>query len=164
MYPHHPGAPPCRHSIFLSQRAYLKSVLARLGQSGCCTALLPMITKQQLCQTVKDYQLPPNLFWQYLQAVASLMYAMLGSRLNLAMQLASLSATLPAQTSTRRHCCLRLPVNEAHLTAVSSMSRTTCLLLAPRCTATPTGASSTHRRCNQQSQGCPLVFHSRSLC
>ncbi|GAA5953770.1 hypothetical protein JCM21900_006451 [Sporobolomyces salmonicolor] len=56
-------------SVFLSQQAYLETVLASLGQLECHTAPTPMIPNQQL---------------NYVQAVGSLMYAMLGTRPDLA--------------------------------------------------------------------------------
>ncbi|GAA5936889.1 hypothetical protein JCM1841_005337 [Sporobolomyces salmonicolor] len=71
-------------SVFLSQRAYLKTVLARLGQAECHTAPTPMIPNQQLIPALPDFADDPSLRRRYLQAVGSLMYAMLGTRPDLA--------------------------------------------------------------------------------
>ncbi|GAA6010078.1 uncharacterized protein JCM10292_002458 [Rhodotorula paludigena] len=71
-------------SIFLSQPAYLENALARLGQAGCCVTPTLMIPNQQLCPAANNYHSPPDLRRRYLQAVSSLMYAMLGTCPNLA--------------------------------------------------------------------------------
>ncbi|GAA5831326.1 hypothetical protein JCM3770_006872, partial [Rhodotorula araucariae] len=71
-------------SIFLSQRAYLEDVLLRLGQSGCRTAPTPMIPLSQLRAAPEDHTPSPSFRRRYLQAVGSLMYAMLGTRPDLA--------------------------------------------------------------------------------
>ncbi|GAA5857408.1 hypothetical protein JCM9279_001791 [Rhodotorula babjevae] len=70
--------------VFLSQRAYVEDVLARLDQSGVRTAPTPMIPNTQLRAAPLDHS-PSSLFRRrYLQAVGSLMYAMLGTRPDLA--------------------------------------------------------------------------------
>ncbi|GAA5955312.1 hypothetical protein JCM21900_003041 [Sporobolomyces salmonicolor] len=71
-------------SVFLSQRAYLETVLAHLGQLECHTAPTPMIPNQQLIPAPADSANDPSLRHRYLQAVGSLMYAMLGIRPDLA--------------------------------------------------------------------------------
>ena len=71
-------------SLFLSQKAYLEDVLLRLGHSGCRTAPTPMIPNQQLELSPEDHAPPPSFRSRYLQAVGSLMYAMLGTRPDLA--------------------------------------------------------------------------------
>ncbi|GAA5918682.1 hypothetical protein JCM1841_006238 [Sporobolomyces salmonicolor] len=71
-------------SVFLSQKAYLETVLARLGQANCHPASTPMIPNQQLVPAPADSVGDPSLRRRYLQAVGSLMYTMLGTRPNLA--------------------------------------------------------------------------------
>ncbi|GAA5945989.1 hypothetical protein JCM1841_004388, partial [Sporobolomyces salmonicolor] len=71
-------------SVFLSQKAYLETMLARLGQATCHTASTPMIPNQQLVPVPTDSVDDPSLRRRYLQAVGSLMYAMLGTRPDLA--------------------------------------------------------------------------------
>ncbi|GAA5949431.1 hypothetical protein JCM21900_004061 [Sporobolomyces salmonicolor] len=71
-------------SVFLSQRAYLETVLARLSQLECHTAPTSMIPNQQLIPAPPDSADEPSLRHRYLQAVGSLMYAMLGTRPDLA--------------------------------------------------------------------------------
>ncbi|GAA5885137.1 hypothetical protein JCM1840_007414, partial [Sporobolomyces johnsonii] len=71
-------------SVFLSQRAYLETVLARLSQANCHPASTPMIPNQQLVPAPVDSADDPQLRRRYLQAVGSLMYAMLGTRPDLA--------------------------------------------------------------------------------
>ncbi|GAA5920860.1 hypothetical protein JCM5296_006373, partial [Sporobolomyces johnsonii] len=71
-------------SVFLLQRAYLETVLARLGQANCHPASTPMIPNQQLVPAPVDSADEPQLRRRYLQAVGSLMYAMLGTRPDLA--------------------------------------------------------------------------------
>ncbi|GAA6056493.1 hypothetical protein JCM3770_007029 [Rhodotorula araucariae] len=70
--------------VFLSQRAYLEDVLLRLGQAGCRTAPTPMIPLSQLRAAPEDHTPSPSFRRRYLQAVGSLMYAMLGTRPDLA--------------------------------------------------------------------------------
>ncbi|GAA5945651.1 hypothetical protein JCM1841_005874, partial [Sporobolomyces salmonicolor] len=71
-------------SVFLSQKAYLDTVLACLGQANCHPAPPPMIPNQQLVPAPTDSVGGPSLRCRYLQAVGSLMYAMLGTRPDLA--------------------------------------------------------------------------------
>ncbi|GAA5945328.1 uncharacterized protein JCM15063_001077, partial [Sporobolomyces koalae] len=71
-------------SIFLSQKAYLEDVLLRLGQAGCRTAPTPMIPNSQLQLAPEDHSPSPSFRTRYLQAIGSLMYAMLGTRPDLA--------------------------------------------------------------------------------
>ncbi|GAA5913711.1 hypothetical protein JCM6882_002323 [Rhodosporidiobolus microsporus] len=66
--------------IFLSQCAYLDDVLLRLGQAGTKSALTPMIPNLQLRAAPLDYTPEPAFRRRYMQAVGSLMYAMLGTR------------------------------------------------------------------------------------
>ncbi|GAA5928646.1 hypothetical protein JCM1841_002954, partial [Sporobolomyces salmonicolor] len=58
-------------SVFLSQRAYLKTVLACLGQAECHTAPTPMIPNQQLIPAPPDFTDDPSLWHRYLQAIGS---------------------------------------------------------------------------------------------
>ncbi|GAA5927488.1 hypothetical protein JCM1841_000939 [Sporobolomyces salmonicolor] len=53
-------------SVFLSQRAYLETVLARLGQAECHTAPTPMIPNQQLIPAPPDFADDPSLRRRYL--------------------------------------------------------------------------------------------------
>ena len=69
--------------IFLSQRAYLEDVLLRLGYADGRTAPTPMQPNLQLAVAPEDHQPTPAFRSRYLQAVGSLMYAMLGPRPNL---------------------------------------------------------------------------------
>ncbi|GAA6025248.1 hypothetical protein JCM10207_006239 [Rhodosporidiobolus poonsookiae] len=71
-------------SIFLLQRAYLEDVLLRLGQSGACTAPTPMMPNLQLASSPPDHNPDAAFRRRYMQAVGSLMYAMLGTRPDLA--------------------------------------------------------------------------------
>ncbi|GAA6003269.1 hypothetical protein JCM5350_008022, partial [Sporobolomyces pararoseus] len=71
-------------SIFLSQKAYLEDVLQRLGHSDCRPAKTPMIPNLQLVPSPPDYTASPEDRKRYLQAVGSLMYAMLGTRPDIA--------------------------------------------------------------------------------
>ncbi|GAA5936882.1 hypothetical protein JCM1841_005335 [Sporobolomyces salmonicolor] len=48
-------------SVFLSQRAYLETVFARLGQAECHTATTPMIPNQQLIPAPPDFADDPSL-------------------------------------------------------------------------------------------------------
>ncbi|GAA5887223.1 hypothetical protein JCM3774_005659, partial [Rhodotorula dairenensis] len=66
--------------IFLSQRAYLEDVLLRLGHADGRTAPTPMQPNLQLAVAPEDHQPTPAFHSRYLQAVGSLMYAMLGTR------------------------------------------------------------------------------------
>ena len=66
--------------IFLSQRAYLEDVLLRLGHADGRTAPTPMQPNLQLAVAPEDHQPSPAFRSRYLQAVGSLMYAMLGTR------------------------------------------------------------------------------------
>ncbi|GAA5845570.1 hypothetical protein JCM11251_003665 [Rhodosporidiobolus azoricus] len=92
-------------SIFLSQRAYLEDVLLRLGQSGIRTTLTPMIPNQQLVAAPANY-VPDTAFRRrYMQAVGSLMYAILGTRPDLAYVVGVLG----------RHAAR---LNEAHWSAI----------------------------------------------
>ncbi|GAA6019787.1 hypothetical protein JCM10207_003694 [Rhodosporidiobolus poonsookiae] len=65
-------------------RAYLEDVLACLGQSGCRTAPTPMIPNQQLRPAPADHTPSADLRRRDLQAVGLLVYAMLGTRPDLA--------------------------------------------------------------------------------
>ncbi|GEM10170.1 hypothetical protein Rt10032_c10g4187 [Rhodotorula toruloides] len=71
-------------SLFLSQRAYLEDVLLRLDPNGRRTAPTPMVPNQQLVPAPDDHVPTPDFRRRYLQAVGSLMYAMLGTRVDLA--------------------------------------------------------------------------------
>ncbi|GAA5971756.1 hypothetical protein JCM3765_005605 [Sporobolomyces pararoseus] len=71
-------------SIFLSQKAYLEDVLLRLGHSDCRPAKTPMVPNLQLVPSPNDYTASPEDRRHYLQAVGSLMYAMLSTRPNIA--------------------------------------------------------------------------------
>lgn len=66
--------------IFLSQRAYLEDVLLRLGYADGRTAPTPMQPNLQLAVAPEDHRPTPAFRSRYLQAVGSLMYAMLGTR------------------------------------------------------------------------------------
>ena len=66
--------------IFLSQRAYLEDVLLRLGHADGRTSPTPMQPNLQLAVASEDHQPTPAFRSRYLQAVGSLMYAMLGTR------------------------------------------------------------------------------------
>ncbi|GAA5871005.1 hypothetical protein JCM3774_003501 [Rhodotorula dairenensis] len=66
--------------LFLSQRAYLEDVLLRLGYADGRTAPTPMQPSLQLAVAPEDHQPTPAFRSRYLQAVGSLMYAMLGTR------------------------------------------------------------------------------------
>ncbi|GEM12653.1 gag-Pol polyprotein [Rhodotorula toruloides] len=70
-------------SLFLSQCAYLEDVLLRLDPNGCRTAPTPMVPNQQLVPAPADHVPTPDFCRRYLQAVGSLMYAMLGTRVDL---------------------------------------------------------------------------------
>ncbi|GEM09021.1 gag-Pol polyprotein [Rhodotorula toruloides] len=71
-------------SLFLSQRAYLEDVLLCLDPNGRRTAPTPMVPNQQLVPAPDDHVPTPDFRRRYLQAVGSLMYAMLGTRVDLA--------------------------------------------------------------------------------
>ncbi|GEM11437.1 gag-Pol polyprotein [Rhodotorula toruloides] len=71
-------------SLFLSQRAYLEDILLRLDPNGRRTAPTPMVPNQQLVPAPDDHVPTPDFRRRYLQAVGSLMYAMLGTRVDLA--------------------------------------------------------------------------------
>ncbi|GEM08157.1 gag-Pol polyprotein [Rhodotorula toruloides] len=73
-----------RGSPFLSQRAYLEDVLLRLDPNGRRTAPTPMVPNQQLVPAPDDHVPTPDFCRRCLQAVGSLMYAMLGTRVDLA--------------------------------------------------------------------------------
>ncbi|GAA5957773.1 hypothetical protein JCM21900_004549 [Sporobolomyces salmonicolor] len=73
-----------REQYNIKDLAYLETVLARLGQLECHTAPTPMIPNQQLIPAPPDSADDPSLRRRYLQAVGSLMYAMLGTRPDLA--------------------------------------------------------------------------------
>ncbi|GAA5828462.1 hypothetical protein JCM3770_005313 [Rhodotorula araucariae] len=71
-------------SVFRLQRAYLEDVLLRFGQAGCRTVPTPMIPLSQLHAAPEDHTPSPSFRRRYLQAVGSLMYAMFGTRPDLA--------------------------------------------------------------------------------
>ncbi|EGU10936.1 2-hydroxymuconic semialdehyde dehydrogenase [Rhodotorula toruloides ATCC 204091] len=71
-------------SLFLSQRAYLQDVLQRFNMSDCRPSPTPMVPNQQLVAAPAVHAPSPELRRRYLQAVGSLMYAMLGTRPDLA--------------------------------------------------------------------------------
>ncbi|GEM11021.1 gag-Pol polyprotein [Rhodotorula toruloides] len=71
-------------SLFLSQRAYLEDVLLRLDPNGRRTAPTPMVPNQQLVPAPDDHVPTPDFRRRYLQAVGSLMYALLGTCVDLA--------------------------------------------------------------------------------
>ncbi|GEM08938.1 gag-Pol polyprotein [Rhodotorula toruloides] len=71
-------------SLFLSQRAYLEDVLLRLDPNSRRTAPRPVVRNQQLVPAPDDHVPTPDFRRRYLQAVGSLMYAMLGTRVDLA--------------------------------------------------------------------------------
>ncbi|GAA5886961.1 hypothetical protein JCM3774_001145, partial [Rhodotorula dairenensis] len=66
--------------LFLSQRVYLEDVLLRLGYADSRTAPTLMQPNLQLAVAPEDHQPTPAFRSRYLQAVGSLMYAMLGTR------------------------------------------------------------------------------------
>ncbi|CDR39882.1 hypothetical protein NBRC10512_000405 [Rhodotorula toruloides] len=70
-------------SLFLSQRAYLEDVLLRIDPNGTRTAPTPMVPNQQLVPAPDDHKPTPEFRRRYLQAVGSLMYTMLGTRVDL---------------------------------------------------------------------------------
>ncbi|GEM11438.1 gag-Pol polyprotein [Rhodotorula toruloides] len=71
-------------SLFLSQRAYLEDVLLCLGHADCRTAPTPTVPNQQLLPAPPDHTPSPEFRRRYLLAISSLMYAMLGTRVDLA--------------------------------------------------------------------------------
>ncbi|GEM12883.1 copia-type polyprotein, partial [Rhodotorula toruloides] len=81
-------------SLFLSQRAYLEDVLLRLDPNGRRTAPTPMVPNQQLVPAPDDHVPTPDFRRRYLQAVGSLMYAMLGTRVDLAHVVGYIRGTL----------------------------------------------------------------------
>ena len=74
-------------SIMLSQTSYIDNVLARFGMTDCKPAATPMDPGLRL--TAAQKEITPEEIAQmkkvpYLEAVGSLMYAMLGTRPDLA--------------------------------------------------------------------------------
>ena len=90
-------------TLSISQREYVHKVLQRFGMLDCKAAAIPLPTSIQL--TKADSPLPhmvPDAAFvrQYQSAVGALMYAMLGTRPDLAFAVASLSqfSSNPGQT------------------------------------------------------------------
>ena len=97
-------------NIWLGQRAYLEAVLDRFGMSKCRPYTTPMEPNLQLDKAPEGTVADPILKHKYLQAVGSLMYAMLGTRPDLCFAVGYLS---------RFSSC---PL-EAHWTAITHVLR-----------------------------------------
>jgi len=86
-------------TLRLSQKAYLEKVLADLGLSDCAPVCTPM--DQSKLQKAEDgYEAPWQLRTTYQSAAGSLMYAMLGTRPDIAFAVSVISryASNPAET------------------------------------------------------------------
>jgi hypothetical protein len=73
-----------RRTLRLSQEAYLRKVLEDNHMKDCSTVSTPMETSMRLIPADNNHQAPASLRHQYQSAVGSLMYAMLGTRPDLA--------------------------------------------------------------------------------
>jgi Reverse transcriptase (RNA-dependent DNA polymerase) len=73
-----------RRTLRLSQTAYLRKVLQDFGMEHCSGVTTPMETSSRLMPAGPDYKADPAFRKQYQSAVGSLMYAMLGTRPDLA--------------------------------------------------------------------------------
>lgn len=70
--------------LFLSQQAYIEKFLRELGMSECKTASTPVAKGAQLQPAPEDYTCSKiDKLW-YAKAIGSLMYAMLGTRPDIA--------------------------------------------------------------------------------
>jgi hypothetical protein len=90
-----------RRSLRLSQEAYLRKVLEDNDMSNCSTTVAtPMETSVRLMPAADGYVAPAILRRQYQSAVGSLMYAMLGTRPDLAFAVSVVSrfASNPTET------------------------------------------------------------------
>jgi hypothetical protein len=99
-----------RRSLRLSQTAYLRKVLEDNGMSTCSTVNTPMEPTIQLLPADKNYQAPASLRRAYQSAVGSLMYAMLGTRPDIAFAVSVVSRFASNPT-------------EAHMKAVKRIFR-----------------------------------------
>ena len=78
-------------ALFLGQRAYLDKVIRDFGMAECKPVSLPMDPNIKLQAMPADYEPPPaDLHW-YASCVGSLMYAMLGTRPDIAFAVSTLS-------------------------------------------------------------------------
>ena len=78
-------------ALFLGQRAYLDKVIRDFGMAECKPVSLPMDPNIKLQAMPADYEPPPaDLHW-YASCIGSLMYAMLGTRPDIAFAVSTLS-------------------------------------------------------------------------
>lgn len=71
--------------LFLSQHAYIEKFLRELGMSECKTASTPVAKGAQLQPAPEDYNCSKTDKLWYAKAIGSLMYAMLGTRPDIAL-------------------------------------------------------------------------------
>jgi hypothetical protein len=99
-----------RRTLQLSQTAYLNKVLDDFGMQDCASVKTPMETSLRLMPAGTEYQAEASLRRAYQSAVGSLMYAMLGTRPDLAYAVSVVSRFASNPT-------------EAHMNAVKRIFR-----------------------------------------
>jgi hypothetical protein len=99
-----------RRTLRLSQEAYLRKVLEDYDMANCSTVKTPMETSSRLVPAERGYQADPAFRRSYQSAVGSLMYAMLGTRPDLAFAVSVISRFSSNPT-------------QAHMTAVKRIFR-----------------------------------------
>jgi hypothetical protein len=80
-----------RRILRLSQEAYLQKVLTDHQMDNCATVSTPMETANRLLPAPPEYEASPSFRRKYQSAVGSLMYAMLGTRPDLAFAVSVIS-------------------------------------------------------------------------
>lgn len=89
-----------RRTLWLSQAGYLDKILLDHKMVDANAVATPMETSLRLTVAEKDHQSPPSFVKQYQSAVGSLMYAMLGTRPDIAFAVSVVSryASNPTET------------------------------------------------------------------
>jgi hypothetical protein len=98
-----------RRTLRLSQEAYLRKVLEDHDMENCATVVsTPMETSVKLMPADPDYECPSSLRREYQSAVGSLMYAMLGTRPDLAFAVSVVSRFASNPTTTHLKAVKRI--------------------------------------------------------
>ncbi|THH04747.1 hypothetical protein EW146_g10096 [Bondarzewia mesenterica] len=93
-----------KRSISLSQERYVEEVLSRFGQQDAHPMVTPMLANQRLVRTEK----PEVDIRTYQRILGSVMWAMLGTRPDLAFTIGSLSQFSSAPTEEALHALMRM--------------------------------------------------------
>jgi hypothetical protein len=98
-----------RRTLRLSQEAYLRKVLEDHDIENCATVVsTPMETSVKLMPAEPDYECPSSLRREYQSAVGSLIYAMLGTRPDLAFAVLVVSRFASNPTTTHLKAVKRI--------------------------------------------------------